>query len=59
MKLKVINMSYNSPSDDLDKSEVYDYLSMKLPLTEIIRKAWKDGFMWGKELGYEEAVDEL
>ncbi|MBP5423029.1 MAG: hypothetical protein J6Y78_11365 [Paludibacteraceae bacterium] len=52
-------MSYSSPSDDLDKCEIYDYLSMELPLTEIIRKAWKDGFMWGKELGYEEAVDKM
>lgn len=52
-------MSYDSPSDDLDKCEIYDYLSMELPLTEIIRRAWKDGFEWGQELGYEKAVDEM
>lgn len=52
-------MSYSSPSDNLDKAEIFDYLSMKAPLTEIIRQAWLDGFEWGKELGYEEACDKM
>ena len=52
-------MSNCSPSDDLNAEEIYNYLSMKAPITEIIRRAWLDGFEWGQELGYEEAMDEL
>lgn len=51
----MINMSYTSPSQDLDKCEVFDYLNTEKPLTEIIRQAWKDGFEWGFELGFEES----
>ena len=53
------SMNYDSPSDDLNKEEIFDYLSMQLPLTEIIRKAWKDGFKWGRQIGYEEAEEEF
>lgn len=51
-------MSYTGPTKDLDKDEIFDYLNQEKPLTEIIRQAWKDGFEWGFELGYEEAKDE-
>lgn len=52
-------MSNYSPSDDLSKEEIFDYLNTKAPLTEIIRRAWLDGFEWGQELGYEKAYDEM
>lgn len=52
-------MSYYSPSNDLNKEEIFDYLSMDAPLTEIIRKAWLNGFEWGQEVGYENAINKL
>lgn len=52
-------MSSYSPSDDLSKEEIFNYINMKAPLTEIIRRAWLDGFEWGQEVGYENAIDEL
>ena len=52
-------MSSYSPSDNLSKEEIFNYLDIEAPLTEIVRRAWLDGFEWGQEIGYERAIDEL
>lgn len=49
-------MSYSSPSDSLDADEICQYLNMTkdIGLADIIKKAWEDGYEWGKQVGYEE-----
>ena len=53
-------MSYISPSNDLDDSEICSYIEMstKLSIPDLIRYIWKAGYEWGYEVGYEEGKEE-
>ena len=50
-------MSYDSPSNDLDSTEICNFLNLtkQMGLADLIRYVWKNGYEWGYERGKEDA----
>lgn len=53
-------MSYTSPSNDLDDTEVCQLLDLTATcsLPDLVRHIWKTGYEWGYERGFEDGKDE-